>query len=60
MSIPEAAFELGVSETAAWALVSSGLLRSFKIGRRRLTTPEAVRELIDERQSAAGESGSRR
>lgn len=55
LSIPEAAIALGISETAAWGAVSRGLLRSFKIGRRRLTTPEAVNELIQQREREAAE-----
>jgi excisionase family DNA binding protein len=46
LSVPEAANELGISRSLTYELLSSGALRSVKIGRRRLVPREAIEAYI--------------
>lgn len=50
LRVEEAAEVLGLSRTVTWSLISSGQLRSLKIGKARRITPEAIRELIERRE----------
>jgi excisionase family DNA binding protein len=46
LSVIETARELGISRSLVYELLTSGALRSAKIGRRRLIPREAVEEFI--------------
>ena len=46
LSVQEAAGELGISRSLTYELLSSGALRSVKIGRRRLVPREAIETYI--------------
>lgn len=46
MSMEDAAKSLGVSKPTVYALERDGKLRTFAIGRRRLVSPEALRECV--------------
>jgi excisionase family DNA binding protein len=46
MSMDDAAKSLGVSKPTVYALEREGRLRTFAIGRRRLVSPEALRECV--------------
>ena len=51
-SVAEAGKLLGVSRAVAYRYITSGQLRSRKIGRRRLVSDTALREFIDEVDAA--------
>lgn len=46
MSMADAARSLGVSKPTVYALEREGRLRTFAIGRRRLVSPEALRDCV--------------
>jgi excisionase family DNA binding protein len=46
LSVQKAAGELGISRSLTYELLSSGALRSVKIGRRRLVPREAIETYI--------------
>ena len=48
----EAAQLLGIGRSYAFELFATGELRSFKVGRRRLVSAEALVEFIRERECA--------
>ena len=50
MSIADAAKALNVSRPTVYKLINDGSLQTFKIGHRRLTTPEACRDYIRARE----------
>jgi excisionase family DNA binding protein len=54
LNIKQAGYELGIGRTAVYGLISSGELKTVKIGRRRFVPCEAIDEFI------AGLSGCRR
>jgi excisionase family DNA binding protein len=49
LSIDRAAVLAGVGRTTIYAAIGAGLLRSVKVGRRRLVPASAIAELVDER-----------
>lgn len=51
--VPEAAQQIGVSRALAFKLIASGRLRSFRVGRRRLVSAEAIRDFIHAAEAAA-------
>jgi excisionase family DNA binding protein len=48
LSVPEAARELGISQSKTWQLVKTGALASVAIGRRRLIRYESLCSFINE------------
>lgn len=50
--VPEAAAQIGVSRAEVFKLIGSGRLRSFRVGRRRLVSAEAIRDFIRGAESA--------
>lgn len=46
LTVPEVSRELKLSIRTAWALVHSGKLPSFKIGRSRRVTREALEQFV--------------
>jgi excisionase family DNA binding protein len=55
VKVEEAAELIGIGRTLAYGLVSSGALRSLKVGARRLVPVTAIEEFI-ERQSRQGDA----
>jgi excisionase family DNA binding protein len=53
LSMDEAAAALDVSKPIAYALVERGVLRTFVVGRRRLTTPRALAEAVETLEASA-------
>lgn len=51
--VPEAAQQIGVSRDKTFQLIASGELRSFRVGRRRLVSAEAIRDFIHQAEAAA-------
>jgi excisionase family DNA binding protein len=51
-SINDTAVRLGLSRTTLYELISSGQLRSIKLGKRRLIPRDAQRELLESRSAA--------
>ena len=45
-SIEEVTAALGISRAHLYNLLADGRLRSFKLGRRRLISPQALHELV--------------
>lgn len=50
LSIGQAAERLGIARSTTYALIGSGLLRSVKVGRRRLVPEDALAELVGGRR----------
>lgn len=50
-SITEAERALGLSHQSVYNELNAGRLRSFKIGRRRFITEEALRDYVSEREA---------
>lgn len=48
----EAAKALGISRAFLYRLIQSGELRSFRIGRRRMVSAEALKDLIARMEGA--------
>lgn len=48
--IPDAARVLGISEDALRQRIMAGALRSFRLGRRRLVSGNALRELLSDHE----------
>jgi excisionase family DNA binding protein len=48
-----AAQRLGISTRAVYTLISTGELRSFKLGKRRLVTDAECERLVERRMAAA-------
>ena len=46
LAIKQAIFEMGISRTAIYELINAGMLKTVKIGRRRLVPIEAIEEFI--------------
>lgn len=46
LSMDEAGLALGVSRPITYALIERGVLRTFVVGKRRLTTPAALAEAV--------------
>lgn len=46
LSIKQATYELGLGRTVIYELISTGKLKSVKIGRRRCVPREAIEEFI--------------
>ena len=57
LSILQASRRLGIGRTAAYDLISSGELRSVKVGRRRLIPADALAELA-QRGTAPNRNGT--
>jgi excisionase family DNA binding protein len=55
VTAPEAAFLLNCSPNTVWNLLSTGQLKSFRLGRKRLIARSAVEDFI-----AAGGTGANR
>ncbi|GIL25711.1 helix-turn-helix domain-containing protein [Actinocatenispora comari] len=53
LRVEDAARLLGVGRSTAYDLIAGGLLRSVKIGRRRLVPREAITETIDRLEQEA-------
>lgn len=51
MSVPEAAYQLGIGITRTWQLVWSGELPTVRIGRSVRVDPLALRAWIESRSS---------
>lgn len=51
VSLPEAGKRIGVSASKTKELCRSGALRSFRVGRRRLITHDAIAEFIAEQEA---------
>ena len=51
--VPEAAQQIGVSRDMAFKLIASGRLRSFRVGRRRLVSADAIRDFIHAAEAVA-------
>lgn len=51
--VPEAAQQIGVSRATAFAEIAAGRLRSFRVGRRRLVSADAIRDYIRQAESVA-------
>lgn len=51
VSLPKAGRHIGVSHSKVKELCRSGELRSFRVGRRRLVSLDAIREFIAEREA---------
>jgi len=47
-SIDYAAQSLGVGRSTVYGLIRSGQLKTFKIGRRRLTTDEFIAKVVED------------
>lgn len=56
MPIREGFERLGVSHPTGYAEIHAGRLRTFKIGRRRYVTPEALDEYIAQRERESMEA----
>ena len=50
-SVEEAAESLGIGRTAVFGLVRSGVIRSFKLGKRRLISDSALREFVEHEEA---------
>jgi excisionase family DNA binding protein len=50
LTIEEAMHSLRTSRAAVYRIINSGDLRTFKIGRRRYTTPQAIADFIKARE----------
>lgn len=48
LSMDDAARALGITKPVTYDLIEQGLLRTFLLGRRRLTTPDALRDCVSE------------
>lgn len=46
LSMDEAGLSLGVSKPITYGLIERGVLRTFVVGKRRLTTPAALAEAV--------------
>ena len=46
LSVKQATYELGISRTGLYELVTSGALKTVKIGRRRFVPREAIDDFI--------------
>ena len=53
MSITDAAKALNVSRPTIYKEIQAGRLHTFTIGRRRLVSPEALREYVKAREKVA-------
>ena len=53
MSITDAAKALNISRPTIYKEIQQGRLKTFTIGTRRLTTPDALRDYIKSREKAA-------
>jgi excisionase family DNA binding protein len=49
VSVRDAATCLGLGYVTTWSLVTSGELRSFKVGNRRLVPVDAIKQFVDQR-----------
>tara|TARA_Y100001970_G_C13965546_1_gene715425 strand:+ start:694 stop:882 length:189 start_codon:yes stop_codon:yes gene_type:complete len=47
-SVPELAFELGVSETHVWNAIRRNDIKTFTLGRRRLISGTELKRLMNE------------
>lgn len=45
-TVEDAATASGLGRTTLFGFIKSGQLRTLKVGRRRLVTPEALRDLL--------------
>jgi len=53
LSIPETAEAAGVGRTTIYNEINAGRLKSYKVGRRRLVSPTALRVWIESREQSA-------
>ncbi|NVZ10647.1 helix-turn-helix domain-containing protein [Allochromatium humboldtianum] len=53
VTIEDAAKTLGIAKSTAYKLISRGELRTFKIGRARRVTPDAIEDCIKRLESRA-------
>lgn len=53
LSMDEAGLSLGVSKPITYGLVERGVLRTFVVGKRRLTTPAALAEAVAKLEAEA-------
>jgi len=52
LSITDAAKALNVSRPTIYKEIQQGRLQTFTIGRRRLVTPDALRDYVSQREKA--------
>jgi excisionase family DNA binding protein len=57
VSLPEAGKRIGVSHSKTKELCRSGELRSFRVGRRRLCSYEAIAEYIAKQEGRSATGG---
>lgn len=50
--VAEAAAQIGVARDQTFKLIAAGKLRSFRVGRRRLVSQEAIQEFIRAAEAA--------
>lgn len=57
-TVPQLTAATGLTRNRIYAAIATGDLRSFKVGKRRMISDEAVREFIEncERRTAEGQS----
>lgn len=58
--VAEAAAQIGVSRDQGFKLIACGKLRSYRVGRRRLVSREAIQEFIRSAEAATTEPGRNR
>jgi excisionase family DNA binding protein len=54
LSIADTAKALNISRPSVYKEIQNGRLRTFTIGRRRLVSPDSLRDYIAQREKAGG------
>jgi len=54
--IDETAFALNLGRTKVYSLVNEGLLKTVKIGSRRLVSADSIRELLNPTAGGSGDA----
>lgn len=58
LSMKDAAKRLGIGMDSLYRLIGYNKLRTIKIGRRRLVTPQAIQEYIDAQETTSKQGGN--
>jgi excisionase family DNA binding protein len=53
LSVPEIMFSTGLARATVYAEINSGRLKSFKVGRRRLISPQSLEAWVRNAERAA-------